>query len=532
MYSVLLVEDEISVRQMIRASIDWESFGFFVVGEAENGLEALDIIEEKNPDVVITDIKMPYMDGLSLISELRKTHPETTVIILSGYDEFSYAQTAIKLDVTYYALKPLSKEDFSQLLVKIKKYFDDKIESLINKKQLEEAYQNAVSNLKQQLLVKLYEGQTESILSTALSYDLPCDQDIYMTAVIEMEDGDEKLNLTTVNQVLLAFNAEEKKYFSTILEGTNIVTFYKKIKEERALEESSFIRKTLNNLNTIKKQIGFYIKSECIIGVSRPVYNFMELSESRSQAVCALNYRPYYPEYNIYYIGDLETRDLTLLSTQSMEQGMDKLVLEVKLGTSDSIGGAVEELISNKLGLTSAEISASLFKITTILASLALEYNIDIAKIEGAWSSLADILSGVTTIQNITIRLKKFCQSLNEEIEKKRKTSNKQFVEDAKKLIEQNYQDPNFSLEKISSMLCVSEAYFSSTFKKECEITFIGALTKTRMSHAKVLLKNTKMKNYEIALSVGFSDPNYFSFSFKKSEGISPQAYRKKLVNV
>ena len=527
MYSILLVDDEIPVRHMIRSSIDWNQYGFFVIGEAENGLEALDIIQEKNPDVVITDIKMPYMDGISLIKELRKTHPTTTVIILSGYDEFTYAQNAIQLDVSYYALKPLCKSDFIELLTKIKNHLDEKIENITDRKRLEDAYTSAVNSLTQQLLSEVYEGHTEGIISKAVSYKLPYDQDFYMTAVIEMTGGDAKLNLATVDQVLASYMTKERSSFSTIFKNNNLITFYHKIKKDKQLEESLFIKSTLNKVDDIKKYISFYTKSECNIGVSRPVYNFINLAESRRQGICALNYKPYYPHYSIYYIGDLETENLTTLSTQTMDDGMEKLVSEVKFGNSETVEGAVDELFDKKTGLNPGQLQTSLLKIITVLADLAFSYDIDITKLEGMDSSLASILTDVSTIHSISAKLKNICCLLNIEIEKKRKISNKKFVEEAKKQIEINYKNSDFSLDIVSNSLGVSESYFSSTFKKECGVAFVKALTATRIEHAKTLLKNKQLKTYEIADLVGFTDPNYFSFCFKKMEGISPQAYRK-----
>ncbi len=532
MYSILLVDDETTVRNMIRTSIDWERYGFSIIDEAENGIEALDIIHERNPDVLITDIRMPYMDGISLITEMRKTNTTTTIIILSGYDEFSYAQSAIQLDVAYYALKPLSKEDFIKLLVKIRLHLDKKIENITNRKRLEEAYQNAVTNLTQQLLTEIYEGKTKDILSKAVSYNFPCEQDFYMTAVIELQEKNIEFALVEVEQVLNSCLADDKSFFYTIFKNNNIITFYHKIKTDKKLEEALFIKRTLNKVNDINKSISFYTKLECNIGVSRPVYNFMDLAEARHQGISALNYKPYYPQYSIYYIGDLESANLTFLSTQSMEEGLDRLVSEIKFGNKQSIEKAINELFNKKNGLDPEHIQTSLFKMVTILAELACGYDIAVPEFKKEWASLTSVLVDTGTIRTISTQLKDLCFLLNDEVEKKRKISSKKFVEDAKKQIEFNYNNPDFSLEVISSFLGVSESYFSTTFKKECGVAFVKYLNSTRIENAKKLLKNKELKTYEVAELVGFSDPNYFSFCFKKKEGISPQTYRKTKISL
>ncbi len=529
MYSILLVDDEVSVRNMIRTSIDWESYGFTVVDDAENGLDALEIIQDKNPDVVITDIKMPYMDGISLIQELRKTHPTTTVIIFSGYDEFSYAQRAVQLDVAYYALKPLAKDDFTALLITLKQHLDEKIEKLTDRKQLEEAYGRARTSLKQQFLADLYEDRDEDDLPDTASYDIPGDRRLYMTALIEVAGGDGKMNLASVDQILSSGIPEADSSFHTILNGFNVITFFDAPDDDHDTDEAMFIRKTLHKISSIKKHISFYVKDACAIGVSRPVRRFSDLPESRRQCICALNYKHRYPDYNIYYIGDLETRDMARITSQSTDDGLAELVAEVKLGSRETVESAVAAFFEKQVGLSAEKLRTILFKVITILSNIALEYDIDITNNSEIWTALTYIVSDVNTIQNISGRMIKFCTNLNAEIEIKRKKSNKRFVEDAKKLIDLHFRDPKFSLNGISESLGVSESYFSSAFKKECGVAFITALNRTRIEHAKTLLHDKQMKVYEVATSVGFSDPNYFSFCFKKMAGVSPQSFRKKM---
>ena len=114
MYSILLADDEEEVRKGIIRKIDWENLGFQVVGDAENGEEALEKIEQLKPDVVMTDIRMPYMDGLTLSKRIRQKYPSTKILIFSGYDDFEYAQQAIKLNVTEYILKPVNVEELTE----------------------------------------------------------------------------------------------------------------------------------------------------------------------------------------------------------------------------------------------------------------------------------------------------------------------------------------------------------------------------------------------------------------------------------
>ena len=128
MYTILLVEDEEAVRHSIKDLTPWEEYGFSVMGEASNGMEALEIISETTPDVIITDIRMPYMDGIQFIQEVREKYSQTVeVIFLSGYDEFTFAQTALSLKAAEYVLKPVSIDSMRALLGRIRAKLDEDV---------------------------------------------------------------------------------------------------------------------------------------------------------------------------------------------------------------------------------------------------------------------------------------------------------------------------------------------------------------------------------------------------------------------
>ena len=132
LYKIMLVDDEEEVRKSIINKIDWADAGFEVIGDAENGKDALEKIEQNEPDVVLTDIKMPYMDGLTMAETIRQLYPSVKIVIFSGFDEFEYAKKAIKLNVIEYILKPVNVEELTAILKKIKKNLDEEIEQKRN----------------------------------------------------------------------------------------------------------------------------------------------------------------------------------------------------------------------------------------------------------------------------------------------------------------------------------------------------------------------------------------------------------------
>ena len=175
LYTVILVDDEEEVRQAIINKLEWETIGFQVIGYADNGEDALEIAERLRPDVVMTDIKMPFMDGLTLSKKLKQISKDIKIIVFSGFDEFEYAKEAIKLEVEEYILKPINAIELKAVFERIK----DKLDSEINRKrdidQLRKYYLESLPVMKEQLLIGLLEGRLSKkrIFELIITVDRP-----------------------------------------------------------------------------------------------------------------------------------------------------------------------------------------------------------------------------------------------------------------------------------------------------------------------------------------------------------------------
>ena len=158
-YKVLLVDDEEEVRNAIEQRISWEELGFEVIGKAQNGVKAMEIAEKLQPDVVITDIKMPYMNGLELARNLKEENPGVRILILTGFDEFEYAKEAVHLEIEEYILKPVNANELSECLKRLKNVLDKEREEKLNVRKLEQYYTDSLPVLQTNFFCSLVEGQ-------------------------------------------------------------------------------------------------------------------------------------------------------------------------------------------------------------------------------------------------------------------------------------------------------------------------------------------------------------------------------------
>ncbi len=190
LYRIMLVDDEEEVRKAMIRKMDWEKLGFTVVGDAENGEDALEKLEHLEPDVVMTDIRMPYMDGLTLTAKIREKYPSIKILIFSGYDDFEYAQKAIKLNVTEYILKPVNGEELAKILNRVRENLDEEIEQRRDISQLRERYRRSLPIIRELFLNKLVQGNVaeEEVRPKLIEYGIDIlDADELVAAVISVE---------------------------------------------------------------------------------------------------------------------------------------------------------------------------------------------------------------------------------------------------------------------------------------------------------------------------------------------------------
>ncbi len=532
-YTILLVDDESAVREGIRNRTPWERYNFKVVGEAGNGIEALEMIEELRPDVVITDIKMPYLDGMELIKEIRRSHPPVTIIIISGYDEFTYAQQAIRYDVSEYVLKPVTSEDICNLLERTAKLLDEDIIRMQDQKRLKSVYNQALPLIREKFLVSLltpvHQNPNASLIAKAKDYgfNLECDEFIVATFETNHDEEDDPLEAMALLEVTLeVFQKEENIVFQF---ENQIVIIFTGNSHGEGQYDALFRKQTFRKIEQLQAYLDKYFPFPIVIGVGNLVHTPSAISQSYRQALEALNYSSFYPEQQILVISDLEKPD-TQENKSHLQELQSNVIIAVKLGTEEQVVESVNNLFGERAAALPLEgLQAFLLELSASLNSLAENYNYNLFQLslEGDSRSFFAELGSLNTLGKARRWLTKLALSIRTAISGQRENSHIQFVQDAKSLIAKHYTEAGFGLDQVCELIGVSPSYFSSTFKREMGISFVQYLTSIRMKRAKELLTQSEGKTYEIAQAVGYTEPNYFSFCFKRHEGVSPSQYRQ-----
>lgn len=533
MYKLLLVDDEAHVREGVIQEIDWPGEGFEVVGTAENGKEALEVIEKCVPDVVVTDIKMPFMDGMQLAEAVRKQYPTTKVIILTGFDEFEYAQKAIKLQIDEYVLKPFSVQDLLQAIHKVRAKIDEEIAEKENMQALQEHYRKSLPVLREVFLSSLIHQvlPEEEIREKASSYRINLHGNHYLLCTISLDHIGSNARLPLSNEKgLLLFAilniAEEviNRHFRAIVfinqDRVVILIVYDQEKRETLLAQ------TLPVLEEIRYCVEKFLRITVTIGVGTVRSELTEIPYSFEDSISALDYRLLLGNNRIISIDDVEQRSKDPLRFDELKE--QALTRCLKVGTHSELKEIVEDLWKE---LTDAHVSIKdcqiyLMEILTTIVKVAKNANLDIDEVLGGSVHLFAEISKFQTLQDAKEWVIELGTKIMNSIANERQSSYKHLVEKAIAYTKAHFHESDISINKVCSHLHISTGYFSSIFKKETKMTFVSYLMQIRMEAAKEYLRTTDLKAFEIAEKVGYSDPNYFSFSFRKMCGMSPKEYK------
>lgn len=525
-YTLLLVDDEEEVIQIIMKKISWEDIGFSVIGHANNGVKALEMVEEYQPDVVITDIKMPYMDGIELAKRIKVEYPDIKILFFTGFDEFEYAREAIHLEVEDYILKPLNAAELTEIFQKLKTKLDQKIGEKRNAEILQKYYLESLPLLQMNFYSTLIEGRLgeEEIPKYLSDYQISFTEPYYCCLVIHTsssrneDDMNPQLLITSVQKQAEERLGEKWKAKSFSYLGNTVLL--------AQLGERKDASELTDECDRFCKYASRIIGVMVTIGIGPVCEKISELAESYRGAREAVSYRVLYGSSRAINMQEIAPREIGGQDFSS-DAELFNLFKMIRLNSREDILEAADEYLKK---LSSKERTMQQHHVAVMELVSALYHfgsNQDIA-VEELCGDIGSLYGKLMEMEPDMLGkwLKQISLVFQEKIINARYQSANSFIVQAKEYVKNHYDEEDLSLDRVCRELGVSNSYFSSIFKKEEGTSFIGYLTDYRMDKASRMLIETKEKSYIIARRVGYTDANYFSYVFKRCFGVSPSKYR------
>lgn len=531
MLKIFLVEDEFVVREGIKNNIDWKAHGYEFCGEASDGEIAFPMIQKLKPDIVITDIRMPFMDGLSLSKLIKKELPWTEIIILTGYQEFEYAKEAIKIGIAEYLSKPINGEELLREVDALAVKIEEKRKERENReKYLKEMEENFLEERKE-LFQYLVTGTKEvpELLELANKLDIDLSSMWYNIVLIKMQSGNHAHG--EYSNSLIEIEGKLKE----LDDKTHLLTFDRNL-EGKALIFKADSKEELEQLQNdyldrMKEILADYGHVRYFGGIGMPVNRLMQLPVSFEKASHAFAHRYLVKESLMLNCNELEQgvyqerEEFNISDVDPKQLDRSKIREFLKFGDKGEAVYFAEEFFKE---LSSSAMKSNIFRqyITMDVYFCVVDF-LESLQLSREEIEPLDVTSA--TLQSREGAMQYVVTIIEKALELREKTSSNRYgdiVEEAIRYIEKNYADEELSLNLLASHVNFSPNHLSMIFSQQTGQTFIKYLTDYRMNKAKELLRCTGKRSSEISQEVGYKDPHYFSYLFKKTQGMTPTQYR------
>lgn len=526
---ILIVEDEKLTRDSME--YDFKELGYTLVEQASDGIEALHSIEMNKPDVIFADVRMPRMDGLSLLLEVKKSVSPPIFVVVSSYDSFEYAQTALEQGAFAYLLKPVGEDDLRNCLSRVENRIIHDRTKASRMMEADHKVKKYLLLAKKQMLQHIIQEEitAEDDLRAhfkAMDISLPYDQFFILTICID--DFEQLINSRTSADIQLY------KYFIenitlesiedlgvTILpfETDHDLGFLVNLPANPILEEQ-----LARTLDKIIESIREYLRFSVTVGVGEIFYALSNIQESFTQAKKAAMTRMTRGGNRVYAYKLLksEFNTVSLVMNFEVEQKlqlcMEKCEREAAKAIINQFYQQAKEQSTNLMKLN--------FNVAVTLTKLLNRIGLNPETFLGSELKLYRQLNGCTSLEQLLLTLDEILEICFEQIRKNDKTWNNSVMAKAMEFIISHYNE-DISLQSVSEHISLSPAYLSKQFKKTYNLNFIEFLIQYRIEKARELLKTSTRSVNEVASIVGFKDEKHFFRTFKKITGVTPGAYKR-----
>ena len=514
MYKIIVVEDDQIIRRGICQAIPWEENGFVIAGEASDGEIGLALIEKEQPHVVISDINMPFLNGLEMVKQLKDKMPETRFIFLTGYEDFTYAQQALQLKAFDYLLKPV---DASHLLQKVKEATTE-WEKIIEK---EKKITYSMPLLQQKFFRKLTQNGDErlDVEKGLADLGIHIEGKYYSIMLLNfLYQSEEHSSALKEKLIDLTSNYFHKEKFYVLNVENNELAILLSFEDDDG-KKGEFAQRLFEDLKG---------KESVTITVGRTYTNLFEIGQSYLEARMAMDMRHIMGTGELFSIEDTVSHDEKL--GDSFQKLEDKLTSHIKQNVPEKVLDTLDEItesVKESKNISLADLKVFTLKYTTMLFFEIEKWNKESLKSFNSSEIFKEVME-MNSLKDMMILIKRLIQQWSELIYKKTEIENNSHVDLAIQYMKENYSDSDLTLQKLAKLIHVSTPYLSNLFKIEKGFNFGDYLVELRMKKAMELMREENLKNYEISERVGYSNPQYFSICFKKYTSYTPAEYKKK----
>lgn len=528
MYRVLIADDEYLSRFVLKTIISKKIKNLEIVGEAENGRQAIEQNRELKPDLIIMDIKMPGINGIDATREIIKEFPDVSVLILTAYDNFDYIKQALDLGVKGYILKPVKEEEVIEKVYKVIKDIDERANKSDFKEQVETKIKVVKPLIENELISCFVSGNFDidkvknyinflqveikagyfMLISPGQSFSKSID-DAIRARIIK-----DKICTIAENHLPLM----KRCYFGNSI-GSTIIVFFPVKSEDSANE---IYKEAVMIGNEIKSRIKVIEEVDVAVGIGSLYPEIENLYKGYDEANFAL--RKAIKAKKVLLFGNVDDDNAEDYQVKYPNELENKLVDQIKIGNMDNArqltGEVIENIVSSNYKLES--IKEGLTEFITVLKRTALKAGAN----PGNFGSVAIILelSDLNDLEEINLWCKKNIYSLLDLIGNKC-GKNREIVNTVFDYINRHY-NKDITLDSVAGEVGISPQYLSKIFKEKYGSNFIDYITKKRMEYAVELLSGNEISIKEVSKSAGYADPNYFCKIFKKETGYTPKQYR------
>lgn len=523
MYKVIIVDDEDLIRDGLRTFVKWNEMGFEVVGEADDGNKAFELIQKLNPHVVLTDIKMPCCTGIELMRKIKESQIEVDIVVLSGYDEFEYAKTALEVGAVDYLLKPIKFDKLKEVFSKIREENDKKIQEKIK-------VRKAMELVKSQFFSKVLGGvikEHKDILKQAEELDINFGWSYYLAIIIEL-DGLEELTRKysardldlyrfAIRNVTEEICAKYGEGYTFIINNSEVVVLFCSDSDE-----STHIKSLSYE---IKGSIDMVLDFTVTISISDVFTEISGLHSAYEECRKRADKKFILGKNRIIFPEDIVVKDNAAGNAEENIEGRLLLLIQ-----SRNLQGIYELLDGYFSKAEDRDAICNRFFSVVRAVSKYLEKNgmdindfIDERRINYA------LISSKETMADIVLELRSIIKEVIYHLEKSEFKDDTRVISEVKEFVNRHLGE-DVSLEAVAQKVYMHPMYLSKIFKKETGTNYIDFLTNTRINKAKQLMHDLTLKTYEISEMVGYKSAKHFSKVFKSITGVTPKEYRKNLI--